>query len=175
MCVCILGRPLPGKAGLRPLLRNSGVAAEVNTGQRTAGFAFRHRRRSYENWGRTVQEPTKKYEVQRQGNAQPGGLTFWNCGMELREHWSQAQVTLYSTHYFAKINKVRMYDSPLHTARLLLRPAKLSLAIADLEGRSRFAQLLEAEACLRKTASSCVGRQWKRGRSATRSIALNGS
>lgn len=38
-----------------------------------------------------------------------------------------------------------MFDTPLHTARLILRPATLDLAKADLENPSRFAELLEGE------------------------------
>lgn len=38
-----------------------------------------------------------------------------------------------------------MFDIPLHTERLILRPANLDLAKADLENQSRFAELLEAE------------------------------
>jgi RimJ/RimL family protein N-acetyltransferase len=38
-----------------------------------------------------------------------------------------------------------MFDIPLHTERLVLRPATLDLAKADIENQSRFAELLEAE------------------------------
>jgi [ribosomal protein S5]-alanine N-acetyltransferase len=38
-----------------------------------------------------------------------------------------------------------MFDIPLHTEHLILRPATLDLAKADIENQSRFAELLDAE------------------------------
>lgn len=38
-----------------------------------------------------------------------------------------------------------MFDISLHTARLILRPATVDLAKADIENPSRFAALLNAE------------------------------
>jgi hypothetical protein len=86
MCVSVSRGPLPGKARLRLLLRNSGIAPEINAGQRAAGLASHDGGRGNENWGRTVKKPAKKYEMQRQGKTQRHGLWFRNGGMELREH-----------------------------------------------------------------------------------------
>src|ERR1700680_1004756 len=66
MCVCIFLWTLPGKARLRLFLRNSGVAPEINAGQRTARLAFHDRRGSHKDWSRAVQKPCEKDEMQRQ-------------------------------------------------------------------------------------------------------------
>ena len=112
MCAFFFCGALPCEARLRLVLRNSGVTAEINASQSTAGLASHHRRWSHEDWGRAVQKPSEKQKVQHQGNAERGSLTFRNAGIKLREHGPLRTGSLYSTHSLAKISKVIVGAEP---------------------------------------------------------------